>query len=109
MSVLRFSDYTITPNLRLTTSLPVTFDSKQVGHLPKLEGNVSRPLLVLLEYMNAKEKHVHKFVQFYVGYGFDVLRINLRPWQLLWPVKGSQVIIHLFCFPRTFSNFMYYS
>lgn len=92
ISMLNFSDYAITPNLRLHTSLPVTFHAKKFGHLPKLDGqNKQRPLLVLLEYMNAKEKHVHKFVQFYINYGFDVLRINLKPWQLLWPVKGSQV------------------
>lgn len=92
MACKGFADYIITPNLRLNTVDPIEFEPKKSGRLPKIVGNdCSRPLLVLLEYMNAKEKHVQKFVTFYLNYGFDVLRIHLSPWQLLWPVKGSQV------------------
>lgn len=90
MSVRHYSDHWVTPNLRLQSSSPIKLESHS-GSMPKVSSDSHRPLLLLLEYMNAKEKHVTKFVDFYTEYGFDVLRIHLKPWQLLWPLTGSQV------------------
>ncbi|KAJ8868732.1 hypothetical protein PR048_030271 [Dryococelus australis] len=51
-----------------------------------------RQLVVLLAWMMAKHKHIMKYANFYMQQGFDVLAVNITPWQLLWPVSGSQVV-----------------
>lgn len=58
----------------------------------KLEENEDKPLVVLLSWLMAKKKHIYKYANFYLDSGFDVLNINISPWQLLWPRKGTQVI-----------------
>lgn len=50
-----------------------------------------RPLVVILSWLNAKQKHLAKYANLYIDQGFDVLVAQITPWQLLWPVKGSQV------------------
>lgn len=61
----------------------------------KLSPDQNRPLLIMPTWLMAKEKHVKKYAKFYVDQGFDVLNISVTPWQLLWPVKGTQVILLL--------------
>ncbi|KAI4502598.1 hypothetical protein M0802_002510 [Mischocyttarus mexicanus] len=51
-----------------------------------------RPLLVLLCWLLAKEKHVMKFADLYLQQGFDVTLVTITPWQLMWPEKGSRLI-----------------
>ncbi|CAG7828431.1 unnamed protein product [Allacma fusca] len=51
-----------------------------------------RPLTILLCWMMSQKKHVLKYAKFYLDQGFDVLTVSITPWQLLWPVTGSQVI-----------------
>lgn len=46
----------------------------------------------MLEWLMAKKKHTSKFADLYLDRGFDVLSVKLRPWQLIWPVKGSQPV-----------------
>jgi Eukaryotic protein of unknown function (DUF829) len=50
-----------------------------------------KPLVVILSWLNARQKHLSKYAQLYLDQGFDVLITQISPWQLLWPVKGSQV------------------
>jgi len=55
-------------------------------------GNDGRPLTVLLCWLMSNKKHVMKYAQFYLNQGFDVLTVQITPWQLLWPVSGTQVV-----------------
>lgn len=57
----------------------------------KLKNPEDKPLTVMLSWLMAKKKHIHKYANFYIDYGFDVLNISINPWQLLWPTKGTQV------------------
>lgn len=57
---------------------------------PKL-GENNAPLVVMLSWLMAKKRHILKFANFYMDQGFDVLSVSITPWQLLWPVKGTQV------------------
>jgi hypothetical protein len=57
---------------------------------PKL-GENNAPLVVMLSWLMAKKKHILKYANFYMDQGFDVLSVSITPWQLLWPVKGTQV------------------
>lgn len=58
----------------------------------KLEKPIEKPLVVLLSWLLSKKKHTYKYANFYLDQGFDVLNINISPWQLFWPMKGSQVV-----------------
>ncbi|GJQ75038.1 hypothetical protein Trydic_g9657 [Trypoxylus dichotomus] len=58
----------------------------------KLSPDQNRPLVVMPSWLMAKEKHIIKYAKFYMDYGFDVLNISVTPWQLLWPVKGTQIV-----------------
>nr|CAD7263380.1 unnamed protein product [Timema shepardi] len=68
-------------NVTLDKNLPLQ------AHIHNPEG---RPLVVLLAWLMAREKHLMKYASFYLEQGFDVLMVNTTPWQFLWPVKGSQ-------------------
>lgn len=77
----------ITKNLCLITAANKKIKIKNL----QLEQPIDKPLVVLLSWLMAKRKHIYKFADFYLEKGFDVLNVNITPWQLLWPVKGSQV------------------
>jgi len=49
-------------------------------------------LVVILAWMMARKKHLAKYGEFYFKQGFDVLYVQMRPIDLVWPEKGSQVI-----------------
>lgn len=51
-----------------------------------------RPLMVMLCWLLAKEKHIMKFADLYLQQGFDVALVTISPWQLMWPEKGSRII-----------------
>lgn len=57
----------------------------------KLQKPIDKPLVILLTWLMAKKKHVYKYADIYFEHGFDVLNINISPWAVLWPNKGSQV------------------
>ncbi|KAF5284582.1 hypothetical protein FQR65_LT02408 [Abscondita terminalis] len=82
-----FSSVQVTKNLELITKDKVPGISNF-----KVGGNFDKPLVILLSWMLAKRKHMIKFADIYMDHGFDVLSINITPWQMLWPRKGSQVI-----------------
>jgi hypothetical protein len=54
-------------------------------------GENNTPLVVMLSWLMAKRKHILKYANFYMDQGFDVLCVSITPWQLLWPMKGTQV------------------
>ncbi|KAF2904537.1 hypothetical protein ILUMI_01638 [Ignelater luminosus] len=87
-SVRKLSTMQITKNLELISK---ENKNTQVENL-KLSINEDKPLVILLSWMLAKGKHIYKFADYYVNHGFDVLRISITPWQLLWPSKGTQVV-----------------
>jgi hypothetical protein len=51
-----------------------------------------RPLVMVYGWLVAKAKHIHKYGDFYLGKGFDVLHIKIEPMQLLWPETAQTVI-----------------
>lgn len=59
-----------------------------------------RRLVVLLSWLEAKEKHIEKYRQFYLDRGFDVLNVKTSPLDLLLPNVGASKI------SRDFVRFM---
>jgi len=51
-----------------------------------------RRLVVLLSWLEAKEKHIDKYREFYLARGFDVLNVKTSPWDLLLPNYGARRI-----------------
>lgn len=51
-----------------------------------------RRLVVLMSWLEAKEKHIEKYRQFYLDRGFDVLNVKTSPMDLLLPSIGSKKI-----------------
>ncbi|XP_050502689.1 transmembrane protein 53-B isoform X2 [Diabrotica virgifera virgifera] len=51
-----------------------------------------KPLVVLISWLLAKKKYSYKYADIYLKQGFDVLNINVSPWQFLWPTKGTQMV-----------------
>lgn len=50
------------------------------------------PLVLLMSWLLAKQKHLKKYAEIYTDLGFDVLAVQINPWQLLWPTKGTQLV-----------------
>ncbi|XP_065307834.2 transmembrane protein 53 isoform X1 [Dermacentor albipictus] len=50
------------------------------------------PLTVLLAWMNARDKHLQNYHDFYLQLGFDVLTVRTLPLQLAFPTSGAQVV-----------------
>lgn len=46
----------------------------------------------MLCWLQARQKHIEKYAKLYVDQGIDVLAVQITPWQLLWPVKGTQLV-----------------
>lgn len=51
-----------------------------------------RPLVVMLCWLQARQKHIEKYAELYIDSGLDVLAVQITPWQLLWPTKGTQLV-----------------
>ncbi|KAK7870004.1 hypothetical protein R5R35_011971 [Gryllus longicercus] len=87
-----YQQHVLTKNLTLVTTqggLKVGKDH-EVTLLSDLEK--TRPLVVLLSWLLAKQKHILKFADFYLDQGFDVLTVSIQPWQMLLPARGTQVL-----------------
>lgn len=54
--------------------------------------NPERKLVVLLSWLQAKEKHIEKYRQFYLDRGFDVLNVKTSALDLLLPNLGAKKI-----------------
>ncbi len=50
-----------------------------------------RPLTIILSWLMSEKRHLLKYANFYLDQGFDVLTVRATPWQLFWPVTGTQV------------------
>ncbi|XP_014272599.1 transmembrane protein 53-B isoform X2 [Halyomorpha halys] len=59
---------------------------------PEVILETNRPLVLLLPWLLAKPKHTRKYIELYLDKGFDVLKIQITIWKVLWPVIGSQVV-----------------
>lgn len=49
-------------------------------------------MVLIFAWLQAKHKHLKKYAELYINQGFDVVVAQITPWQLLWPIKGSQVV-----------------
>jgi len=58
----------------------------------RLKNQREKPLVLVLAWLQAKHKHLKKYAELYTNQGYDVLVAQITPWQLLWPVKGTQVV-----------------
>ncbi|EDW73703.1 uncharacterized protein Dwil_GK19549 [Drosophila willistoni] len=80
----------ITKNMTLYTTHKgdIEIDPKTLA-FKKPTGN---PLVLMMAWLMAKQKHLKKYAQIYTELGFDVVVVHITPWQLLWPTKGTQVV-----------------
>ncbi|KAL3266726.1 hypothetical protein HHI36_010887 [Cryptolaemus montrouzieri] len=86
VTVRRFSQLEVTKNIQL-----VSKDANKISNF-KLIKQSDRPCVILLSWLMARRKHIQKFIDYYTKHEFDVLCINITPWQLLWPTKGTQIV-----------------
>ncbi|KRF79631.1 uncharacterized protein l(2)k09913 isoform X2 [Drosophila virilis] len=80
----------ITKNMTLYTNnkANIEVDPKTLA-FKKPSGN---PLVLMMAWLMAKQKHLKKYAQIYTEMGFDVMVVHITPWQLLWPAKGTQMV-----------------
>lgn len=83
--------HTISKNLEIVSN-DVLQIQKREGKLPLVSLDHKRPLVILLTWMLAQQKHVNKYLDLYLRKGFDALRVSISVKQLLWPLTGSQVV-----------------
>lgn len=82
-------------SLEITKNITLLSKDKKTGGVVDLKLQAeddNKPLVVMLSWLMAKRKHVYKYADFYIYKGFDVMNVAITPWQLLWPVKGSQIV-----------------
>ncbi|XP_045504715.1 uncharacterized protein LOC123701327 [Colias croceus] len=58
----------------------------------KLDKQLNRPRCIMINWLLARQKHVMKYANLYLEQGFDVVSVSCTPWQLMWPLKGSQLV-----------------
>lgn len=58
----------------------------------QLRSGFDKPAVLIFSWLNAKQKHLSKYAKLYNEQGFEVIVAQLTPWQLLWPMKGSQIV-----------------
>jgi hypothetical protein len=81
-------------SLEVTKNITLLSNEKKNGAVVnlKLENQEDKPLVIMLSWLMAKRKHIFKYADFYISKGFDVMNISVTPWQLLWPLKGTQLM-----------------
>uniref|UniRef100_A0A146M8X1 Transmembrane protein 53-B n=1 Tax=Lygus hesperus TaxID=30085 RepID=A0A146M8X1_LYGHE len=52
----------------------------------------TRPLVVMLTWMNARRKRVDQYSSIYLSKGYDVLTVTIDGWQFLFPTRGAQTV-----------------
>jgi len=60
--------------------------------------NTQRPIVLIYAWLVAKSKHIHKFGDFYLSKGFDVLHIKVGARQILWPPVAQSVVSQIIDF-----------
>lgn len=73
--------------MELILNLPVT--TQRLTH-----NSNTRPLVLILSWLMAKQQHVLKYAEVYVEKEFDVVIVVSKPWDVLWPTTGSQKIAY---------------
>ncbi|XP_052871711.1 uncharacterized protein LOC128277306 [Anopheles cruzii] len=58
----------------------------------RLKEQPQKPAVLIISWLNARQKHLLKYAKLYTDQGFDVFATQITPWQLLWPVKGTQLV-----------------
>ncbi|KAL3842141.1 hypothetical protein ACJMK2_020187 [Sinanodonta woodiana] len=58
----------------------------------KRSSTKERPLMLLFGWMLAKRKHLNKYGNMYISKGFDVITIQVKPYQILIPTQIQKVI-----------------
>lgn len=61
-----------------------------------LENSNTRPLALILTWLMARPKQQMKFAQLYLDQGFDVLLMETKPYDVMWPNIGTQVKTAMF-------------
>uniref|UniRef100_A0A182QHZ7 Transmembrane protein 53 n=1 Tax=Anopheles farauti TaxID=69004 RepID=A0A182QHZ7_9DIPT len=79
-----------TKNMTFFTNQKKSYDKD--SQTLRLSTPLDRPLVFIFAWLQASEKHLSKFAEFYLEQGFDVLSVHISPWQLVWPVYGSQKV-----------------
>ncbi|XP_037944779.1 uncharacterized protein LOC119679819 isoform X2 [Teleopsis dalmanni] len=80
----------ITKNMTLYTN--GQFKSEVDQNTLEFKKPTGNPLVLMMAWLMAKQKHLKKYAQIYTDMGFDVMVVHITPWQLLWPVKGTQIV-----------------
>lgn len=80
----------ITKNMTLYTSVP--FKSEVDQKTLEIKTPTGNPLVLMMAWLMAKQKHLKKYAEIYTEMGFDVVVVHITPWQLLWPAKGTQLV-----------------
>ncbi|XP_056631456.1 uncharacterized protein LOC130441692 [Diorhabda sublineata] len=94
-AVITFSIQTrFLSSVELTKNLSIISNEKINSKITdlKIEQPQDKPLLIMLSWLMAKKRYIYKYADIYLNQGFDVLNININPWQLMWPTNGSQVV-----------------
>ncbi|XP_035786302.1 transmembrane protein 53-A-like [Anopheles albimanus] len=58
----------------------------------RLKDPLEKPLVLIFAWLQATNKHLAKYAELYLEQGFEVLTVHITPWQLVWPVHGSQKV-----------------
>lgn len=82
----------VTKNLIYFSEKPIEKINKDTLELNFNDGQ-KRPLCIMFAWMSASTSHLKKYVKIYTNLGFDIIAICITSWQLLWPVKGAQVVM----------------
>lgn len=75
------------PEIRIDENL-----SLQKSHKSLESSSEKRPLVLLLSWLAAKQRHLSNFSRFYLDQGCDVLTIKIKPLQILLPKSGAQIL-----------------
>lgn len=66
-------------------------DSKFVAK-SDVEKPAKRPLVMMMTWLGAEEKHIEKYRQMYFQRGFDILTVKTNPMDLVFPKNGARQI-----------------
>ncbi|XP_053668935.1 uncharacterized protein LOC128719335 [Anopheles marshallii] len=80
----------ITRSIQLFTDRPRNVEKDQ--QTLRLKEQCDKPVVLIISWLNARQKHLAKYAKLYIDQGFDVFATHITPWQLLWPVKGTQLV-----------------
>ncbi|XP_065158352.1 uncharacterized protein l(2)k09913 [Atheta coriaria] len=83
MAAKNMSTIPVTKNITLLTN----DKAKSISDVAE-----DKPLSIMHAWLLARPKHIKKYADIYLAKNFNVLTVNVSPWQLLWPQSGTQVV-----------------